>query len=144
MSADEKLQIKARRQELEADGSELKAYTLAKSKLKYAMRYSTDVDRIADSLRGVSSAKFVLTLMTEDSKKPFKPRNRKRTFKVLSEQAVASAKGVVSAAPKRQRRRGVVVQGEYIVKFVPTTRADFESDSEYEEHLDYVQQLQSN
>ena len=63
---------------------------------------------------------------------------------MLSEQALASAKRIVSAAPKRQRRRGVVVvQSAYIVKFVPTTRADFESDSEYEEHLDYVQQLRS-
>ena len=43
MSADEKLQIKARRRELEADGSDLKAYTLAKSKLNNAMRYSTNV-----------------------------------------------------------------------------------------------------
>ena len=45
---------------------------------------------------------------------------------------------------KRQRRTGVVVQSAYIVKFVPTTRAEFESDSEYEEHLDYIQQLWSN
>ena len=29
------------------------------------------------------------------------------------------------------------------VKFVPTTRADFESASEYAEHLDYVQRLRS-
>ena len=102
------------------------------------------VDRIADRLRDVDSAKFVLTLMTEDSKKPWAPRNRKRSSKVLSEQALASAKRIVSAAPKRQRRRGMVVLSACIVKFVPTTRADFESDSEYEEHLDYVQQLRSN
>ena len=99
---------------------------------------------IAGNLRDVNSAKFVLTLMTEDSKKPWAPRNRKRSSKVLGEQALASAKRIVSAAPKRQRRRGVVVLSACIVKFVPTTRADFESDSEYEEHLDYVQQLRSN
>ena len=108
MSADEKPQIKARRRELEADGSDLKAYTLAKKNLRSAMSTSTDVDRIADRLRDVDSAKFVLTLMTEDSKKPWAPRNRKRSSKVLSEQALASAERIVSAAPKRQRRRGVV------------------------------------
>ena len=38
----------------------------------------------------------------------------------------------------------------YLVATIPLnsglrpTRADFESDSEYEEHLDYVQQLRSN
>ena len=93
----------------------------------------------------MNSAKFVLTLMTEDSEKPWAPRNRKQTPKVLSEQAVASAGQIVSAeieaVAKRHRRRGVAVQGEYRVKFVPTTRADFKSVSEHEEHLDYVHGL---
>ena len=39
MGPTEKLQTKARRRELEADGSDLKAYTLAKNKLNNAMRF---------------------------------------------------------------------------------------------------------
>ena len=85
--------------------------------------------------------------MTEDSEKPWAPKPRKRPSKVLSEKAVASAEQIVSAeieaVAKRHRRRGVAVQGEYRAKFVPTTRADFKSVSEHEEHLDYVQQLRS-
>ena len=92
----------------------------------------------------LSPAEVLTYYVNEDSERPWAPKPRKRSSKVLSEQALASAKRIVSAAPKRQRRRGVVVLSACIVKFVPTTLADFESTSEYEEHLDYVQQLRSD
>ena len=61
MGPTEKPQAQARRRELEADGSDLKAYTMAMDNLRAAMRQSRNVDLIAGRLRDVDSAKFVLT-----------------------------------------------------------------------------------
>ena len=111
------------------------------------MRQGCNVDLIARRLRDVNSAKFVLTLMREDSEKPWAPNPKKRSSKVLSEQAVASAKRIdsaeIEAVAKRHRRTGVAVQGACRAKFVPTAGADFESAEEHAEYLDYVQQLRS-